>query len=119
MDDRLKAALEFSTYRINFFNLKESIKRKVDSMLTYSINGGIFKVTLELMNFVDLMIRLEKPFVVLIDMNGNPIEINDLAAFQEAITELYFQATNFYHFEYQKLKKARAVHDQFDGIFKD
>lgn len=113
MDDRLHAALEFANYRITLFNTKENIKLKVDSMLTHAVNGGLFKATMELINFTKMAIDLGKETVVLVDINGNPTEINDIGKFHEEILSKYFQATNYYHTEYTKLKKARNVRDQF------
>lgn len=119
MDERVKKALEFSNYRISLFNIKENIKIKVESMLTYSVNGGIFKANLDLINFVDMLARQDRSSVVLIDTNGNPVEITDIKGFLGELMDRYFSATNFYHVEYAKLKKARSVKDQMDELFRE
>lgn len=119
MDDRVKKALNFSNYRISLFNIKENIKLKAESILTYAINGGIFKSNLDLINFTDLLIRQGRNSVVLIDTNGNPIEITDIKSFHEELMDRYFRATNFYHVEYTKLKKARSVKEQMAEIFSE
>jgi hypothetical protein len=116
MDERLKSALEFSKYRVNHFNIKENIKLKVDGMLTYAINGGIFKIDRDLIAFVKIILEENKPVVVLIDTNGNPIEIADIRVFYDEILSKYFEATNFYIVEYTKLKKAKSSIDQFDNL---
>jgi hypothetical protein len=117
MDDKLQKALVFSYYRVSLFNQKENIKLKMETMLVFAINGGIFKVSSDLITFVKSIIDLGYETVVLIDSNGNPIEITDLPTFLKDITSKYFEATNFYHAEYSKLKKARSVKDQFSDIF--
>lgn len=116
MDDRLKKALEFSNYRISLFNRKEDIKTKVSGILTHSHNGGIFKVTIELITFVKLLIEEKRTDVVLIDRNNNPVEILDLQEFYTDIFSKYFEATNYYNIEYSKLKQARTVSSIYDFV---
>lgn len=117
MDERIQKALEFSSYRVSLFNIKENIKLKVDSMLGYAINGGLFKANPELISFVKMIIDSGRPAAVFIDINGNPIEISDLQSFYENLMDRYFKATNYYHVEYSKLRSARSVRDQFKEIF--
>jgi hypothetical protein len=119
MDDRLKKALDFANYRITLFNTKENIKLKVDSMLTHATNGGMFKVTIELINFTKLLLDMEQDAVVLIDVNGNPIEIDDIQQFHSSLLNKYFQATNYYYTEWTKIKGVRAVKDIFPDIIGD
>lgn len=118
MDERLKKAIEFSNYRNSLFNKKEDIKTKVTAMLLYGYNGGIFKITQELILFVKLILDQEKDQVVLIDSNENPIEIKDIKTFYEHIFTKYFEATNYYNSEYTKLKQARSVSSIYDFIDK-
>jgi len=119
MDERIQKALEFSSYRLSLFNIKENIKLKVDSMLNYAVNGGLFKSSPELISFVKLVIDSNRSVAVFIDINGNPIEISDLQNFYENLMDRYFQATNYYHVEYSKLREARSVKDQFREIFSE
>lgn len=119
MDKRLQKALDFSNFRISLFNQKESIKLKVDNILTYACNGGIFKVTIELITFIKTLQDLGHKSVVLLDRNQNPIEVTDLEKFQKDILSKYFEATNYFNSEYTKLKKARSVKEQFEDIIKE
>jgi len=109
MDDRLEKALEYANYKVTVFQQKQNLKLRLDQLLTYAHNGGIFKVSEQLISFVDSILRREVNEVVLIDTRGNPVKIDDLASFQDAIFSLYFEATNEYHAEYEKLRKARSV----------
>lgn len=118
MDDRLEKALAFANYKAGVFNNKENIKIKTDTLLTYAINGGIFKSTPELINFTKLLIDRDTPSVVLIDINSNPIEIVDIQSFHDELLSKYFESTNFYNTEYKKLK-TRNVKDLFKGAFDD
>ena len=119
MDDRLQKALDFANYRITLFNTKENIKLKVDSMLNHATNGGMFKVTLELINFTKLLIDMDQDVVVLVDVNGNPIEIVDIQKFHKDLLSKYFQATNYYYTEWTKVKGARALKDLFPDVTGD
>jgi hypothetical protein len=111
MDQRLKAALDFSNYRKVLFNHKQDLKLKVEARLRYSIDGGTFDIDRELITFVRMLLDDGRIDVVLIDRNQNPIRINDLRAFHEEIFSRYFEATNMYHTEYSRMKSARTVED--------
>lgn len=117
MDERLSKALEFSNFRISLFNKKESIRLKMESMLNYAINGGIFKAKIETINFLKLLIDEGKDQVVLIDLNGNPVEITNIKELYNDLLSRYFQATNFYHIEYDKIRKARTVKSLMSELF--
>lgn len=117
MDDRLGKAIEFANFRVSFFNSKENIKLKTDTMLGYSINGGTFKATPELIAFTKIWVDKNAETLVIIDNNGNPIEILDISEFYEELLSRYFEATNFYYVEYNKLKKIRTVEKLFNEAF--
>jgi uncharacterized protein YqkB len=114
MDERLKKALDFSNYRIALFNRKEDLKVQMDTMLTYAQNGGIFKITPELMTFVKMLVDMQKTRAIIIDTNGNPIEIKNVSEFFDTIFTRYWEATNVYYREYNKLKLARVVKSVYD-----
>lgn len=116
MDERLAKALEFSNYRISLFNRKEDIKTKFNTMLLYSCNGGSFKVTTELLCFVKLILDSGKSNIVLVDLNNNPVEIVEIQKFYNDILSKYVEATNYYNFEYNKLRKSRTVSSVNDII---
>ena len=112
MDERLEKALDASNLRLNLLNIKENLRIKVDTMVTMAVNGGLFKATRELISFSDTILSKGHTSVVLIDENGNPIEIIDLLKFQEDLLDRYFNATNYFNAEYNKLKKARSTIEQ-------
>ncbi len=116
MDERLKKALDFSNYRISLLNKKEDIKIKFNTMLIHSANGGIFKITQELISFIKLVIDNDREEVVLIDSNNNPIQITDISEFYTEILSKYIEATNYYYFEYNKLKKARSIESLYNFV---
>lgn len=109
MDNRLDNALEFANHKVSMFQQKQNLKLRLDNLLTYAHNGGIFKITEHLVSFVDAIRRRDVNEVVLIDSRGNPVEVKDLQSFQDDIFSLYFEATNEYMVEYEKLRKSRTV----------
>jgi hypothetical protein len=119
MDEKLQRALDASNFRLNLLNLKENIALKVETLSIYAINGGIFKINRELITFTKLIMDSERTSVVLIDENNNPIEITNISVFYQAILDRYFQATNFYHTEYTKLKKMRSSNDMLSDLKAD
>jgi hypothetical protein len=86
MSERLTKALEFANYRLTLNNQLVSLRSKLQTKLIYSINGGTFTITRELITFVDSLIRQKNTTdIVLIDNFQNPIMIEDLEDFLENI----------------------------------
>lgn len=110
MQEEFKKALDFSNYRQTFSIQRKTLKEKIDAKLTYGINGGIFKIDRSLLNFVEMLIYKDRSEnVVILDVNENPILIENLVDFREEIFDRYFTATLEYYEEYQNLKKSRSV----------
>ncbi len=109
MDDRLEKALSHGNYALTVAREKKNIRERFKVSLQFSINGGTFEATSELISFVEMMVRQEEDSVVFIDMNGNPIMIEDVSAFQSSLLAVYHSATNEYYAAYEKLRKGRSV----------
>jgi hypothetical protein len=110
MDERLKAALDFSNYRQTLAIQRKTLRERIEGKLTYGHSGGIFKIDRILLAFVQMLIdqgRTEN--VPLIDQNENPILIPDLQQFRDEILDRYFTSTYEYHEEYEKIKSSRTV----------
>lgn len=116
MLDEIQKALEFSNYRQTLSVQRKTLKEKIDAKLTYGFNGGIFKIDRTLLNFIEMLIYKDRSEnVVVLDVNENPILIEDLVSFREEIFDRYFSATFEYHEEYQKIKKSRSVEALMDS----
>jgi len=113
MSSKLTKALEFANYRKTLNVQHNNLKAKVQTLLNYSINGGTFQIDQVLISFVQTLLDQEHTKAVLLDIYNNPIEI-ELESFLEEIISRYFEATNEYHAEYQKLRKSRKVHKLID-----
>ena len=109
MDEKLKAALDFSNYMITLTNQKRIIFEKYQNDLLYFFNGGQFTVSQQLISFCQSLIQLNQTEVVIIDDNQIPVEIENLQDFTQKILNVYFSATNSYLSEYTLLKNKRSV----------
>lgn len=90
------------------------MKARVQTLLSYSTNGGTFAISHELISFVKLLVDREMDGAVLLDIYNNPIQIENLDNFLEELISRYFEATNEYYADYSKLKKSRKVHKLID-----
>jgi hypothetical protein len=113
MSTKLTKALEFANYRVTINNQKAALLAKTESLLSYSLNGGTFTIALQLLTFCKQLIDEKETEVVLLDIYKNPILV-ELESFYEEIRSRYFEASNEYYVEYEKLRKARKVHKVLD-----
>ena len=113
MSTRLTKALEFANYRITLNNQQAQLKAKVESLLSYSINGGTFTIDTNLITFCKILLDEGDKEAILLDIYKNPISI-DLESFYDEIKSRYYEVTNEYYAEYEKLRKARKVHKVLD-----
>jgi hypothetical protein len=113
MSTRLTQALEFANYRVTLNNQQAVLRAKTQSLLSYSINGGTFTIDRTLLNFCKLLLDEQQTDAVLLDIYNNPIKI-DIKSFYSEILSRYFEVTNDYYAEYEKLRKSRKVHKVLD-----
>lgn len=115
MDDRLKNALDFSNYRQTIAVQRKTLKEKMQAKLTYGFNGGIFKIDQSLLSFVSMLCSEGRTQgVVLLDINDNPIIVEDLENFKSEIFDRFFTSSFEYQEEYDKIKKSRSVEKLVD-----
>jgi hypothetical protein len=113
MSTRLTQALEFANYRVTLNNQQAALRAKTQSLLSYSINGGTFTIDRTLLNFCKLLLDEQQNEAVLLDIYNNPIKI-DVKSFYDEVLSRYFEVTNDYYAEYEKLRKSRKVHKVLD-----
>jgi len=113
MSTRLTQALEFANYRVTLNNQQAVLRAKTQSLLSYSINGGTFTIDRTLLNFCKLLLEEQQTEAVLLDIYNNPIKV-EVKTFYDEILSRYFEVTNDYYAEYEKLRKSRKVHKVLD-----
>lgn len=110
MQEHFKNALEFANYQQTFSIQRKILKEKIEAKLTYGYNGGLFRIDQTLLTFVEMLSAKGRTSgVVILDVNENPILVDDLESFKDEIFARYFEATNEYFESYQSLKKSRSV----------
>ena len=113
MSTRLTKALEFANYRTTLNNQQAQLKAKTQSLLSYSINGGTFTIDIPLITFCKQLLDDGQKDVVLLDIYKNPIQV-EVTSFYDEISSRYYEVTNDYYAEYEKLRKSRKVHKVLD-----
>ena len=109
MEDILKTALEFSNFRKNIEVQKKVLKDKLAANLTIGYDGGIFYIDQSLIVFVEFLVTKSRTEnIPIIDINGNPINVKNVIAFQDKILDVYFSSTNDYLLGFEKLKSTRS-----------
>jgi len=110
MDKQLEEALDFANYQQTFSIQKKVLKERISAKLTYGFNGGLFRIDRNLLTFVDMLCAKDRTSgVILLDANENPVLVEDLNEFSEEIFRRYFEVTNEYFEQNQKIKKSRSV----------
>lgn len=109
MDQRLAQAIEFAEYRHLLSIKHQYLKEKLESDLILGYSSGLFIIDLNLINYLDFLIRSDRfENVVILDSNKNPVMIENLKEFQRIILDKYHLSLTEYYFEYEDLKKQRS-----------
>lgn len=109
-DNEFQKVLEFANYQQTFSIQRKALKEKISAKLTFGYNGGLFCIDQTLLSFVEtLLSKGRNSGVVLLDINENPILVDDLEAFRDECFGRYFEATNEYYQQCVNLKKSRSV----------
>jgi len=107
IDKRLEEALAAANYRTTLNIQKQNARLKLQKNLTFSINGGTFRVTPELISFVSSLLARGRKETILLDVNESPIEIENLEDFLDNISDTYYECMNEYLTEVKGINKAR------------
>jgi len=90
---------------------KKIVRERMQQKMVIACDGGLFKITPELITFMDSIYHTLTPTKELIieDLNGNPIKIEDPGAFHHDCKERYREVMNEWHMEYERMKRVRKV----------
>lgn len=108
MDNRLSDALAFANYRLTLQIQRQNIEARVSTAQLLSHQGAIFKVTAELISFVNFKAANGGELLVE-DQSGNVITIINPNEFLGMLIEKYDSAMKFKQEEQLKLKSARST----------
>lgn len=107
-DAEIKKLKDLVNQRVDFETHRLALKERNSEELSLAYNGGLFKVTPELIAF--LATWEDKVKLHIEDSYGNPIEVDRVHLLQK-LRERYSAVMNSWHTEFQQLKSARKVKD--------
>lgn len=105
MNNELTELVEQIKQATDYQANKKILHEQNQSDLHIVYNGGLFKITPELIGFVSAWPR-EQMFIA--DSYGNPIEVKRQEFFDIAV-EHYQIVMNRWHMEHQKLERTRKI----------
>jgi hypothetical protein len=97
------ALIAHSRARFDHVTARRILKEKYQARLLFAHNGGMFRVTPELLAFVAYWPIDE---LYLEDLYGNPVEV-DRSVFQIQAQQHFHQQMNAWHTEFAELNKKR------------
>lgn len=106
MDERLEKAYSYANFKIAQNAERDLMKLKFANSLKYSKHGGVFTISIELINFIN---SVTDESVILLDDNQIPILITNVLEFKEEITSTYFESLNSYYTQYEEFRKKRNI----------
>jgi hypothetical protein len=102
--EKLTAEIKRATdYKVN----KRILREKIQTDLHVAYNGGLFRVTPEIILFANTQTLNENFYLE--DVYQNPIHITSPREFAELCMEHYQQVMNRWHQEHHELKRIRKV----------
>ena len=88
---------------------RKQLRERIQASLVITYNGGMFKVTPELMSFVALWPVGDELFLE--DIHSNPIKVPDPEFFLKQCRERYQEQMNEWHMEFERSKRIRKGRD--------
>jgi hypothetical protein len=102
--EKLSAEIRKATdFKVN----KQILREKIQTDLHVPYNGGLFKVTPELIMFANLQTLNDEFYLE--DVYQNPIHIVSPREFTELCMEHYQKVMNRWHQEHNELKRLRKI----------
>ncbi len=112
MDERIEKAFESANLMATLSNQRRLILEEFEQKLVFFKNGGTFKVTPEMINFVKITLDLghthDVPFI---DSNNFPVVIEDVQDFFDNLVSVYYESLNDYSLKFSELKTKRRIKD--------
>ncbi len=109
MDQRLEKALAIARLSAGVREQRAAARLKYENDVRFSYGGGIFNAGTELISFLGTLDTLGKTQVVLHDLNGFPVLVEDLKGFLSDVVERYYQATHEHLATDTRIKRSRSI----------
>lgn len=109
MSNELEKAYEFINFRTTIVNQKHLLVAQVEERLTCHLNGGIFKAEPGLISFIGDLITSGYEQAPILDVNNNPILIENLQEFKDMLLSCYVETVQDYWNDWQKIRNERDL----------
>jgi hypothetical protein len=106
MDNNLTTVLEFANYQSSLKQQKEILKQKFKDDCIYAHNGGLFLPDFAWLAGIN---NINEDSQWIIDINGNPIWVEDVKEFYRLSYQNYVNALDQFGTAYQALRTQRSV----------
>lgn len=108
MDKNLENIIELSDKLLSFKIKRHVAEEKFQAKITMGYNGGIFKIDQNLISYLKTILDLgKKEQVILLDINENPIVVENLKIFFDDVVDRYFSALGEYQANCQLIKESK------------
>lgn len=114
MDEKLKKALDAADLMTVINQQKRICKEQYQSELVYYKDGFQYTANQELISFCQSLVALNQDQAVILDDNGHPCLVENLAEFVNDVVQTYATATNNYYTKYTNIISTRNVEGILD-----
>lgn len=112
MDERIEKAFQVANYMATLSNQRRIILEEFTQRTIFYINGGMFKITPELISFTKAVLDLgHVEDIAFVDSNNFPVVIADVQDFFDSIVAVYFESLNEYAAKFADIKSKRKIED--------
>lgn len=105
----LEKAYDFINFRTTIVNQKHLLVAQIEERLSCHISGGTFKADPGLIAFIGDLIDSGYESAPILDLNTNPILIEDLKEFKNMLLSSYVEAVQDYWNDWQKIRNERDL----------
>jgi len=109
MSNDLEKAYEFINFRTTITNQKHLLLTQVEEKLTCYINGGIFRVEPGFIAFIGDILNSGYESAPILDVNNNPIMIEDLQEFKNNLLSSYMEVVYDYWHDWESIRTERDL----------
>ena len=108
MNKNLEEIIELSDRLLSFKIKRHALKEKFQAKTTIGHSGGIFRIDQNFITYLKTLLDLGKESqVILLDINENPVVIENLKIFLLECLDKYFSAIGEYHAGVRDIKLSK------------
>ena len=107
--DNLEKAYDFVNFRTTIVNQKHLLVAQVEERLTCHLNGGMFRSEPGFIAFIGDLIDSGYEQAPILDLNNNPILIENLQEFKNMLLSSYVETVQDYWNDWHKIRNERDL----------